>query len=446
MRTLLLATLWAALTPAAPAQGPKDDARVVRLDELGLTLTLPPLADLSSAGTQRWRGRLGPSQVELALKTLPRAKYGLAEPGDVLDVGPSAWSDPAHARSAPDTRRDLPGKYGYASYATLERLELRSRDGQTALGTRYLLAGLLRETGYWIALEATPPPTPEGEAQLRLFLETGIVYDGEVREHRWTDEEARARWLRDAPPETHADYEGPLRTAHYLILSNSSGGKAFAKKMEECHDAIRKVYPFDDVPGRMLLPVFLFKTADQYFDFFAAMAEIPREEAERSKGHAWRDYYATWYDAPGDPVHIHEATHQIFSNRLGLGGGGSWFQEGVAEYMSTKPGDRSAAAGQVKRGKHVPLAQFVAIPSLLMSSDEKAAGGDAADDNYKQAAVLIEFLRESKWAKAGFPAFLTRIGRLPRGDPAQIEAVVQDVYGVDLAGLEQRWAEYCKKR
>ena len=194
------------------------------------------------------------------------------------------------------------------------------------------------------------------------------------------------------------------------------------------------------------MPVFLFKTSDEYFEFYSKIAGITIEDAKRSKGHSWRDYYATWYDAPGDPVHIHEATHQIFSNRLGLGGGGSWFQEGVAEYMSTKPGDRSAAAGQVKRGKHVPLAQFITIPSLLMSADKDAPGGDKGQENYEEAAVLIEFLRESKWAKERFPAFLTRIGHIARDDPAEIESAIQDVYGVDLAGLEQRWTEYCKKR
>src|SRR5262249_14356353 len=163
------------------------------------------------------------------------------------------------------------------------------------------------------------------------------------------------------------------------------------------------------------------------------------EEAKRSKGHAWRDYYATWYEAPNDPVHVHEATHQVFSNRLGLGGGGSWFQEGVAEYMSTRPGDRSAVAGQVQKGEHVPPASFSAIPSLLMSSDKDAASGDQAQGNYEEAALLIEFLRESKWAKERFATFLLTIGRLSRDEPAAIQAALEAVYGVPLAELEQRW-------
>jgi hypothetical protein len=192
--------------------------------------------------------------------------------------------------------------------------------------------------------------------------------------------------------------------------------------------------------------VFLFRTEDEYNQFFSRIAGISMAEAERSKGHAAGDYYATYYDAPGDPVHVHEATHQIFSNRLGLGGGGSWFQEGVAEYMSSKPGDLSAVAGLVKKQKHVPLSEFIGIESLLMSSDEDAPMGDQAEASYEQAALLIEFLRESKWAKDKFPAFLQRVGRIPDKNKAEIEAALQSIYGVNVAGLEERWVEYCKKR
>ena len=28
-----------------------------------------------------------------------------------------------------------------------------------------------------------------------------------------------------------------------------------------------------------------------------------------------KNFYATWYEAPKDPVHIHELTHQLFKNR-----------------------------------------------------------------------------------------------------------------------------------
>jgi hypothetical protein len=100
----------------------------------------------------------------------------------------------------------------------------------------------------------------------------------------------------------------------------------------------------------------------------------------------------------------------------------------------------------VKKGKHVPLAEFVAMPSLLYSADEKAAKGDASSENYHEAALLIEFLRESKWGKPHFQDFLHTIGRIRRNDTAAIDRGLQTVYGCDVKGLEEQWIEYCKKR
>jgi len=448
MLALLVAALAAGAGTAGSVtpSGRAPDENEVRLEELGLTLTLPPLEGLAGAGTNRWSGRLGASKIDIRLSTLDGARFPCAEPDQVLELGPSHWASPDQARNEPGQRHALEGAFGYARYAVWERTVLRARDTDAAVGLRFLLGGLLASGGYWITVEASPVPAEAHEALLFEFLTQGIAYDGPVREHRWSDEEAEERWRRDAPPATHEKLAKPIRTAHYIVLTDSSGGKSFGAKMEECHAAIRKVFPFDDVEGRRLMPVFLFRTPEEYYQFYESVAGLSREEAERSKGHAWRDYYATWYDAPGDPVHIHEATHQIFANRLGLGGGGSWFQEGVAEYMSTRPGDRSAAAGLVKKQKHVPLERFVTIQSLLYAGDPDAPQGDEAEQNYKLAALLIEFLREDKWARERFPAFLQRVGRLSRGDRIGIEAAVEDLYGVGLAGLEERWVAYCKKR
>jgi hypothetical protein len=57
-----------------------------------------------------------------------------------------------------------------------------------------------------------------------------------------------------------------------------------------------------------------------------------------------------------------------------------------------------------------------------MSTEEDVKGGDEAGDHYKQAALLVEFLRESKFAKERFPAFVSANGRVPDNDVAAIEA------------------------
>jgi hypothetical protein len=216
--------------------------------------------------------------------------------------------------------------------------------------------------------------------------------------------------------------------------------------MEKSFDAVQKTFAFQDVPGQRLMPIFLFRTPDEYYAYYAKIANRTIEEASRSKGHASRDYYATWYEAVGDSVHIHEGTHQIFGNRLHLRGGGSWFQEGVAEYMSTTPNERNPVAVLVKKRKQTPLADFVKMKSLLFSSDANAPKGDAASEQYHLAALLIEFLRESKWAKPHFQEFVQTVGRIPRNDAEGIDRALQKIYGCGIAGVEDQWVEYCKKR
>jgi hypothetical protein len=297
-----------------------------------------------------------------------------------------------------------------------------------------------------VAVEALPLPDLEGAKEIEDFLTKGVSCAGEPRNWKWSDEEAEALWQRFAPPDARDKLEKIVRTRHYVILTNSSSGKTFGEKMEECYATIQEIFPFPEVEGRRLMPVFLFRTPDQYYAYFVARAGTTREQAERSKGHAWLDYYATWYEAPKDPVHIHEATHQIFANRLVLNGGGSWFQEGVAEYVETRANERNDAARLVKKERHTRLAEFIAIESLLMSAEEDIKGGNEAGDHYKQAALLIEFLRESDFGRKRFLDFVHAVGRVPRNDVPAIEAAVRQSYGCTLAELEAQWVEYCRKR
>jgi len=100
----------------------------------------------------------------------------------------------------------------------------------------------------------------------------------------------------------------------------------------------------------------------------------------------------------------------------------------------------------VKKREHMPLDRFVTVESLLLSTPEDIKGGDEAGDLYKQAALLIEFLRESKWGKDRFQDFLHAVGSVRPNDRVAIERAVKRVYGTDLGGLEAQWVEYCRKR
>lgn len=425
----------------------------VHLPDPGLTLVLPELDGLSGHGTPigdlvaLWSGRLGESEVQIQVASLDRAKFDVTEPEDVL-----ALVEDHHVERcaqigfgmALGRRGVVEGAFGHVPYAALVAADLRR---STAVDGRLWLLGGLTETRAWaIAVEALPLPDLEGAQVIADFLARGVSCAGTPRNWKWSDEEAKEQWQRFAPPDARDKLEKIVRTKHYIILTNSSSGKTFGEKMEQCYTAIQEIFPFPEVEGRRLMPVFLFRTPDQYYSYFVERARTTREKAERSKGHAWLDYYATWYEAPKDPVHIHEATHQIFANRLVLNGGGSWFQEGVAEYVETRANERNDAARLVKKERHTRLAEFVAIESLLMSAQEDVKGGNEAGDHYKQAALLIEFLRESDFGKKRFQDFVHAVGRVPRSDVPAIEAAVRQSYGCTLAELEAQWVEYCQKR
>ncbi len=451
----LTLALGAALLPVILPPFSDQDPRVQSLPAYGLTITLPAqLTELQKKASRNaemkgcWTGKLEETSVEITLYVLADEKFGFTEPDDVTEIVLENVRDPKKGDPAFwfEKTQLVVGPFGWAGYGSIGWGALHDQDGTKVEGTLLVLDGLLEKNGYSLEVVAQPALTDAQSKAVLDFFRTGVVYKGSMRNPKWTDDEARERWIRDAPKATHVKLEKPIRTEHYVVLTNSSGGKKFAEAMEKSYGLIRKTYPFDDVAGTKLMPVFLFRTPDEYYEYYSKIANITLEAARRSKGHSWRDYYATWYEAPNDPVHIHEATHQIFSNRLHLGGGGSWFQEGVAEYMSTTANDRNPSASEVKKRKHVPLADLVEMKSLLYSASKDDPKGDASSGNYHEAALLIEFLRESKGLKDRFPDFLRTVGRVPRSETSVIERAVRAVYGTDLKGLENQWVEYCKKR
>jgi hypothetical protein len=465
VRTALVVAFAATLSPWAVAQKKKAGADAQapagleqRFEDLHLTLRFPIEMQVAAQGVkpggqmrERWTGKLAQSEIEVSLILLTRSQFGFEEPSDVTELIADNLADEKRGGEAGfhfEESALVTGKFGIVAYASLARSSKQAAGATSVASQGFYLGGLLEQFGYVVEVDATPALAEHDVAIVRTFLTKGVTFDGKQRDWKWTDAEAAERWKESVPNSDKKKLEETLRTAHYIILTNSSGGKLFAKKMEECYEAIKKVYPFDEVPGRRLMPVFLFQDPDEYFAFFAKAFDETLEMARRSKGVSYRDFYATWYVEPGDPVHIHEATHQIFRNRLGLGGGGSWFQEGVAEYMSTKDNERGSAARAVKKGRHTPMAEFVKVPSLLFSTEKKenTSGESEASSQYEQAALVVEFLRESKFGKDKFQDYIHAVGIVPRNDVSAINAALKKVYGVDIAGLEHELVEYCKKR
>jgi len=440
-----------------PAQPPAVVQKELR--DLDLTVSLPAsftdVQEQARTGSdqlrQRWSAKLGSATLDIQIWAMPTDRFGFEEPEDVIDILLYNLRDARQGDASFSFSEQglLPGNFGIPGYAATARGNLRDPEGTEVLGTRFCLGGIVTGFGYSLEVVATPPLADEGVKAIQELFGKGIAYKGVRRDPKWTDAEAKARWEAGVPPKLAKDLAQVVRTEHYIILTNSGGrgaGEKFGEQMEKNYQAILKTFPFKDTPGRRLMPIFLFTNADDYYEYYAKQFKSDVEEARESKGVAYEDWYATYFEAKNDPVHIHEGTHQIFRNRMRLPGGGSWFQEGVAEYMATSKNDRNVAANTVKKGKHTALVDFVKIKSLLFSPKDDKKGGDEAAGHYQLAALLIEFLHDSKFGKDKFQDFVRAVGLAAPNSPAAIERAVNSVYQTDLAGLDKQWVEYCKQR
>jgi hypothetical protein len=446
----LLAALAAAWALALERSGKAQAAEPLRLvvGDAELTLEVPELERLEHDGRTDetlkgwWHGTVAGSEIEILLRVLDRETYWLADPEDVTEYTESVCRDPEYGGDklfAYAHRETVSGPFGFYPYAAFAH---GPRPNQhEPKGEVIVLGGVLEKHAYVVRVTATPVLPKEPRDQIVAFLKSGVKATGKVQDKRWTDAEAKERWAKSTPdPKVREGLKDVVRTEHYIILTNSGAGALFAKKMESYYDYIQKIFPFEEHPHRRLMPVLLFKSKEEYYAFASHTGAM--KDADTTKGHAWKDYYATYYDSPNDPVHIHEATHQIFMNRLRLPGGGSWFQEGVAEYICTKPGMRKAFAKQAAGSGEHPTFRGLMMSERLLAGVEPIDGYAA----YTMAASIIELLREDKRFAPKFQEVVHALGGLAREDLEGTQAVFRKAYDLDIDGLEAAWKKYWQAR
>ncbi|MCP5021787.1 MAG: hypothetical protein GY930_08410 [bacterium] len=442
---------------ATPAVANTDSETTVRYEgqhleiDLGALQELKTLQDESMGQVQsRWSGKIGETELLVKMIFLPAKKFRFAEPRDVLEImefnlAPPPGSKNMDAKQTFLETEVFEGPFGYVpvGWMGIHGIQKGTRITQHELH----FCGLTQGIGYSIEVQTSKALNPTDRPAILKWLTSCVKYDGPTRDANWTDEEVNKRWERDAPEKVKEKSKLFVwRTKYYLIMTNVGKGttKKFGAKLDENYDIIRSVYPFEDVPAQRLLPIFYFLTPDQYHNWCQITIGRPMSS---SAGVAFGDVYSTYHQSSGAPVHIHEATHQIFKNRLFLDGGGSWFQEGVAEYMSEKPGDLNSIKSLVKKDRHKPFKKFFSVSSLLGDADtNNVKGGSDAGNSYTQAAAIIEFARHSDFGSEKFLEFVHVIGSVPRNDMAAINKALLKVYDVDVEGFEEEFKKYWLKR
>lgn len=258
-------------------------------------------------------------------------------------------------------------------------------------------------------------------------------------------EEAIAQRIAQVFEADKVDKVKVVESKHYLVLTDSGAGKKFGKILDnDIYKGFFKFYGVKAPKEHRPLWVYLFNNRDDYIVFLQRNLGMTEGQARQTGGIAFRDFYATSYTSPRDPVHWHECAHQIMSNLLGLGGGGSWYQEGIAECYEDEISHfnrRAETRVLITTKAAVPLRDLFGAQSMLFSAGENKRGSGGAGGMYGQASSVILMLKEGRKTKKKFVEFLFAMGRVPRSDLDAIEAVLQDVYGFGIDEFDAAWRE-----
>lgn len=274
---------------------------------------------------------------------------------------------------------------------------------------------------------------------LPLFL-----FQAEELDPKWSREEVEARIV-EVFTEKEKKKVKVFRSRHYIIFSDSSAGKKFAKILDDqVFKGFQKTFPFKEKKNPRLMPIYLFKTKEAYWEFYARAFKAPLSAAKKSAGVSYKDFYTTYYASPRDPIHFHEGAHQIMKNVLELYGGGSWYQEGIAEHYEDKVRKFNRFANTrnaIRVGEALSLRDLMTRRSMLYSKGDNLKGYGGASGRYGQAASLILFLKDGP-LKKGFEDFFFKMGNVKAGDAEKIEKVIQEVYGMTIEELDAEWKKY----
>lgn len=148
------------------------------------------------------------------------------------------------------------GAYGYAPCLALAT----AVEGDRA--TVVYGFGAFETGGYAVEIDWHGAMTDADREKLAQAVSRGIKYEGKPWDPKWSAAEMAERWRLatgdNQPPDKI------IRTAHYVVMTDSRAGQTFAEKVEENYKAIFAHYPFEDHPCDRLMPVFVMRDKGGY--------------------------------------------------------------------------------------------------------------------------------------------------------------------------------------
>ncbi|MFN0241369.1 MAG: hypothetical protein ACKVWV_00595 [Planctomycetota bacterium] len=436
-------------------------ATSIAFDDLEIELTLPALTELAPATPEldtckgEWLGKLGSSEARVQLFVLEKDDYDFFEPEDVVETWRDSIRDPEpdaegkHHEFAFEPTRCVAGTGGCTPIvATAQGLKTSKTDAAQKYAV-VLVGSLLPGHGWTVRADVSPPPAADALRAFVAELEKCVTYKGKPCDPKWTDEEAKKFWQSIAPESTWKKFEKPTRTKHFIVLTNSTSPGPFVKKLEGWYSSIAKIVPTDELEGRKLLPIVLFRTDDDFQNFYREHFQMEPGDNVRETSILIDDFLATSCDYDDEYERLLDLSKQALHVRARARHGNLWLRQGLRTYAATKPRDRSPLHKAVKKERYMELAK------LLVDADWNLNPDDARYDKppltndagyWSQSALWIEFFVEGPWPKDSFSRLIRVVGTIPGDDHEGILTAIESLYGMKLEQLQKKWIEYFSKK
>jgi len=459
---------WTALSiaPSRLAQDASTSGAPSALDatfsfpELGLKF-IPPRLDALAIGKSQaetckgvWTARLGSSDVRLIFHVFRGPAYDNPEPEDAVEGWRSSMTNP---ESADPTNllfdysfgpiRTRSGPFGASPILAVIDAELRLKSDPSKKTWLSIAGGRIADGSWSMRIEVVPRPPAEDIAVWTRWLETCASYEGKLRDPKWTDEDATAFFKSRVPEALQKKVQKPIRTEHFIVLTDSTSSGPYVKKLETKYATVRKALPFEEVPGRQLLPILLFRTDAEFQAHYRRIYKMGPKEEVKEGGVVADHCLATSCENRDDYEDLVDLTKLLMICRLRIWGGPRWFEDGLREYVASKPKTRAETLLVVQVGQFTPIDKLLDDEAWSKRPSDLSIGDPRYEPSYwEQSAMWMEFLRDGAWPAELFPRLLTTIGGLRRGDRAGTKAALESIYGMHLPDLEERWFAFFQRR
>lgn len=396
-----------------------------------------------------WTARLGSSNVRILFHVMQGPELEFPEAEDVVE----SWRQWLTAPDAYDSEysfgpvRTRTGAFGTSPILALIDAEARDKKDPKLRTWMSFAGGVIGEAGWSLRIEVSPWPADSDIAGLKQWLETCASYDGKLRDPKWSDDAASAFFKKHVPEPIAKHYQKPTRTEHFIVLTDTTPVGVYAKKYETGYAAIRKLLPFEEIPGRQLMPVVLLRSDSEFQAYYRAVYKMgPKEPVDRPSFVADRAL-VTSCENRDDYESLADLTKLVMHCRLRILGGPRWFYDGLSDFVACKPKERANTVAAVKLRLFTPVKDLLDDAEWDRPRSDVPVGEPGYQPNYwEQSGMWMEFLHDRSWPNDLFPRFLGTVGGLRYGDGAGAAAAVEAIYGMKLSGLEELWLVYFAKR